>query len=281
MLGENSSLTKKKVSPKKSIWLTYAWEDNVDSDVDFAAQELRKTGIEVKLDRWNLTAGKRLWEQIESFIQDPSKSDGWLLYATQASLGSQACKEEFAYALDRALHTRGGDFPVIALFPASVDPDLIPAGIRTRLFVSLTDPDWKERIVAAVEKRQSRITKSQIEPYVLTVHRFHKEQAVHRYIIELRPRAGTWAPFFAAIPLNEKELVFPQMAHGPSKIIPMATIMYGGGEHTSDDGRWWVMFASNQATPTQSYYIFCKKLPSVLTFGQMDGVQYQITFEHT
>ncbi len=94
---------------KKSIWITYAWNDNVDGDVDFTAQELIRKGLDVKLDRWNLTAGKRLWGQIESFIQDPSKSDGWLLYATQASLGSQACKEEFAYALDRALHTRGGN----------------------------------------------------------------------------------------------------------------------------------------------------------------------------
>ncbi|GAH97852.1 unnamed protein product, partial [marine sediment metagenome] len=128
------------MSQKKSIWITYAWDDNADGDVDFAAQELIRKGLDVKLDRWNLTAGKRLWEQIESFIQDPVKSDGWLLYTTQTSLGNEKCKEEFAYALDRALSTRGGDFPVIALFPATVEESLIPAGIKTRLFVSLTDP---------------------------------------------------------------------------------------------------------------------------------------------
>jgi len=83
-----------------SVWITYAWDDNKDRDVDFAAQELIGVGLEVKLDRWNLGAGKRLWEQIEHFIQDASLSDGWLLYATQASLGSEKCKEEFAYALD-------------------------------------------------------------------------------------------------------------------------------------------------------------------------------------
>src|SRR4030042_2101445 len=146
---------------KKSIWLTYAWDDNKDSDIDFTAQELIRTGLDVKLDRWNLTAGKRLWEQIESFIQDPTKSDGWLLYATQASLGNEKCKEEFAYALDRALSTRGGDFPIIALFPVSVDNALIPVGIKTRIFVSLTDPDWKERVVAAVERRTPSISKPQ------------------------------------------------------------------------------------------------------------------------
>jgi hypothetical protein len=271
-------LTKKKVSPKKSIWLTYAWEDNADSDVDFAAQELRKTGIEVKLDRWNLTAGKRLWEQIESFIQDPSKSDGWLLYATQASLGSQACKEEFAYALDRALHTRGGDFPVIALFPAPVDTDLIPAGIKTRLFVSLTDPDWKERIVAAVERQQPHIARPQVKPYALTIHEPNEQHRDH-YVIEVRPRAGTWVPFFAAIPLNEKDDVFPQMVNGPSGLIPMVAMTHHLGEGPSDDGRYYVIVHGNVATPTQSYYIFCKKLPSLLIFGVKDGAaQYQVTF---
>ena len=38
------------------------------------------------------------------------------LIATNNSLASEPCKEEFAYALDRALNGRGQDFPVIVLF---------------------------------------------------------------------------------------------------------------------------------------------------------------------
>lgn len=264
---------------KKSIWLTYAWNDNMDGDVDFIAQELTRAGLEVKLDRWNLTVGKRLWEQIETFIQDPSKSDAWLLCATQASLGSEACKEEFAYALDRALNTRGGDFPVIALFPAPVDTNLIPAGIKTRLFVSLTDPDWKERIIAAVEKRQSSITQPQVEPYALTIHELGEQHGDKRYAIEVRPRGGTWAPFLAGIPLNEKDHVSPHLLLGPAKRIPMGGMLINTGETTSDDGRWWLVFAGNEATPTQSYYIFCRKLPSLLIFGVNGGSpQYEVPF---
>jgi len=268
------------MSRKKSIWLTYAWEDNVNGDVDYVAQELTRAGLNVKLDRWNLTAGKRLWEQIESFIQDPSKSDAWLIYATQISLGREACKEEYAHALDRALHTRGVDFPVIALFPASVDRGLIPAGIKVRLFVSLADPDWKERIVATVEGRQPQIAKPQVEPFALKIHKFEKPGAIHRYVIEVRPRAGTWVPFFAGILLNEKDDVFPQMVNGPSGLIPMAVMTLHLGEGPSDDGRYYVIIHGNVATPTQSYYIFCKKLPSVLIFGQKDHPpQYKVTFE--
>jgi len=54
-----------------TIWLTYRWDDNKDQDVDFLAHELVAAGLTVKLDRWNLGAGRRLWEQIENFIQNP------------------------------------------------------------------------------------------------------------------------------------------------------------------------------------------------------------------
>ena len=125
-----------------SVWITYDWDDNKDRDVDYCAQELARAGLEVKLDRWNLGAGKRLWEQIEHFIQDPTLSDGQVFYATQTSLCNEKCKEELNCALDRALSKRGNDFPIIAIFPSSVDEQLIPASIRTRLYVSITDPDW-------------------------------------------------------------------------------------------------------------------------------------------
>src|SRR5579883_2376633 len=114
-----------------NIWITYAWADNASGDVDFYAQELVRAGLKVKLDRWNISAGRRLWEQIEKFIGDEAESDAWLIIATDNSLASEPCKEEFAYALDRALGKRGNAFPVIALFPGPANPDLIPAAIRT------------------------------------------------------------------------------------------------------------------------------------------------------
>jgi len=255
------------------VWLTYAWDDNVAGDVDFVAQELVRAGLVVRLDRWNLPAGRRLWEQIESFIQDPSKSDGWLFYATQASLGSEACREEYAYALDRALRSRGGVFPLIAVFPGTVDECLIPAGIKTRLFVNLTDPEWKERVVAAVEGREPCIAGRQVEPYDLRIHKLGVDYGEGRwhYAIELRPRAGAWAPFFAAVPLDEKDDVSPKLSHGAARRIPGSVILFDCGSGRSRDGKWWMVFAANEATPTQSYYVCCKKLPSRLVFGVQGG----------
>lgn len=97
----------------KTLWITYCWEDYKNGDVEFIAQELEKIGVSVKLDRWNIQAGKRLWEQIDKFISHPNECDAWAIIATQNSLGSEPCKEEVAYALDRALNTRGQTFPLI------------------------------------------------------------------------------------------------------------------------------------------------------------------------
>lgn len=270
------------MSKKKSIWLTYAWDDNASGDVDFVARELIDSGLDVKLDRLNILAGRRLWEQIESNISDPGKSDGWILYATQTSLDSEACKEEFAYALGRALATRGETYPVIGIFPATVNNDLIPSGIKIRLFVSLSDPDWKERIVASVENRESVIPIPHVEPYDLTVHTIQDEKN-QTYAIEIRPRAGSWSPFFAAIPAEEKNLLpgIP-LRPGPKGQVQVATKytgMLSRSHGESTDRNWWVEKINFEVTPTQSCYLFLKRLPSALKFGVNFGhPQYQVKF---
>jgi len=253
-----------------TVWVTYVWADNTARDIDFISQELQRAGLTVKLDRWNIGAGRRLWDQIDSFITDPRQSDAWLLVATSASLTSEACKEEFAYALDRALRTRGNDYPVIALFPGPVDESLIPAGIRSRLFISLTDVDWKERVAAATERRGPRISAAAVAPYEIAVHRVRAD-ARDRFAIEVRPRAGSWHPFFAAIPKAEKKAVNPNILPGPRGRPPEGGMLMMTGDGPSDDGNWWITFAANEATPTTSYFIYCDTLPTRVGFGVHNG----------
>jgi len=259
-----------------TVWITYSWADNMSSDVDFIAQELEASGLTVKLDRWNIAAGRRLWEQIEDFITKPSESDAWLFIASHNSLSSEPCKEEFAYALDRALKDRGSTYPVIALFLSEVDKSLIPASIRTRLYISIVDPDWKERVAAAVEGRQHTVIRSHINPYFIKVHKLK-----NRFAIEVRPRAGVWAPFVAGIPIKEKDLVEPYIMIGPAN-IPTESGVMNDGERKDFEGEWWGLYAMNQVTPIQSCYVWCNKLPTVLVFGVLDGIpQYQVKFEET
>jgi len=255
-----------------AIWLTYSWADNKSGDIDYFAQELMGAGLDVNLDRWNIGAGNRLWEQIEQFIVDPSKSDAWLFFATQNSLNSEPCREEYAYALDRALRSRGAKYPVIALFQGQVDETLLPAGIRTRLYVSATDPDWKERIVAAAEGRQPRTISNSPEPYHLKVHQTPERSKP--FAIEVRPRAGVWSPFFAAIPLNEKDVVLPSIMIGPRDRPTDSGMLLMGSEGANRDHTHWVISAQNQSTPTESYYVWCNQLPTSIAFGS-DGPNTQ------
>jgi hypothetical protein len=258
-----------------TVWLTYAWADNQTQDVDYAAQELVAAGLTIKLDRWNIGAGKRLWEQIAKFITDPAESDAWLLYATQNSLGSEPCKEEFAYALQRALETRGETFPVIGLYPATVDQALIPPAIKTRLYVSLADPNWKERVKAAAERRTPQIARATIEPYFIKVHKQGAPFAA--FCIEVRPRAGAWSPFFVALPIAEKDSVAPVVFRGGAGHIATGAIGFGGEEVTMN-GALWTVWRQEEATPTQSYYVHCKALPSFLMFGQYNAQpQYTVS----
>ena len=248
------------------LWITYAWADNEHSDVDYVAQELRNIGINVKLDRWDIGAGRRLWEQIERFIQSPSESDGWMLFASQHSLNSEPCQEEYAYAVDRALKTRSGSFPLIGLFSGAVDTSLVPASIRVRLCVSTLDTDWKERVLAAVEGRQLNVSQPVIQPYHVKLH--HRSLVnEHPYAVEIRPRAGTWSPFFAAVPEVDKGRLRPFIAHGPANLPPEACCLYLPNESTSDDGQWFILSAQNEATVSQSYYLFTSEIPERFGFG--------------
>jgi hypothetical protein len=135
------------------LWLTYAWKDNEDQDVDHVIQELKRVGLQVGFDRAHIIPGQRLWTQIDKAISDP-ETDAWAILATENSLRSEPCLEELAYALDRALRTRGTDFPLIGIFPAPIDRAIIPSAIATRLYVTLQQPNWPALVAAGAQKRK-------------------------------------------------------------------------------------------------------------------------------
>lgn len=61
----------------KKLWVTYAWKDNEDKDIDYIVQELDKAGVDVRFDRRNLVPGQRLWVQIGDAITDSAECDAW------------------------------------------------------------------------------------------------------------------------------------------------------------------------------------------------------------
>ncbi len=239
--------------------------------MDYIAQELRRLGVDVQLDRWTLVTGRRLWEQTAAYIQDPTRSAAWVIYATQASLSSEACKEEYSYALDRALRTRGGAFPIIGIFPTHVAPEFVPAGLRTRLYVNLTDADWAERVVAGVEGRAPRISATPIAPYA-----FKETMPVTGGVMfEVRPRAGVWSPFLAGIPAAELEDADVMTGVGAPGGSP-GVVTHDVRQGLTGDSVWRFRSIGDEVSPTRSGYIVCQRRPSSVLFGAATGPQYRV-----
>ena len=248
---------------KKTLWLTYAWTDNEDADVDFVVTKLESHGIEVRLDRNRIVAGKRLWQQIDRNIL-ASDLDGFAIYATEKSLRSEPCQEELAIALDRVLRLKGSDFPLIGIFPQPVDRELVPSSIATRLFVSLKDEAWSSRVVSALSSQNGQRI-ADVPAYYFKEHR-----VAERYIYEMRPRDGIWHPAIAMVPLNELPYCgLPFIwAKGDPTHRPAAFHYASIPETAGPDGSLWAGFQVNdQLDNTKSVYLPAKEKLSSLCFG--------------
>jgi hypothetical protein len=79
------------------LWLTYAWADNENEDVDFYIARLREKGLDVHFDRRALAAGRVLWEEFADAISNPDRCDAWLGIVSAASLGSARWREEMFF----------------------------------------------------------------------------------------------------------------------------------------------------------------------------------------
>ena len=151
--------------------------------------------------------------------------------------------------------------------------NLIPAGIKTRLYVSTNDQNWKERIKAAAEGRDVNITKEIIKPYFIKKH-----EAFGGKIIEIRPRAGEWYPFIAGFPLSEKENVGKvfEVIPGPPNTPPNPKggfiLRYDGeGKAKFNEVELWIKRPSETATPTRSMYVILAEYPRRIAFGVGNG----------
>lgn len=150
-------------------------------------------------------------------------------------MSSEACREELAYALDRALSIRGKEYPIIGIFPSAIESKIIPVAIKTRLYVSLEDVDWLERVKSAIDNKTPNISRINIKPYILNLY----DNSPNNIVLEIRPRAGTWSPFFYGIPDSEVEKTQSKMNIGIKENNPFNksiqfTSLQGGVDFKSD-----------------------------------------------
>jgi hypothetical protein len=256
---------------KPKLWLTYAWKDNEDAQVDHVYHELIDANLDVRLDRTQLTVGHRLWPQIDAGITDPDKCDGWAIYATKKSLESEPCLEEIAYALDRAHRKRETDFPIIGIFPESLDRNLIPSAIATRLYVDLRDPEWKLKIAQALGDAKAKRSIPRPPPYFFRIH-----SAEWGPCIEIRPRSGRWHPFYVMVPGKEKDRI-TSLFTGPSGYpVNYGTVIGGECSYGEYEGR----STTNLVDSLTSAYVSFSELPSCIVFGT-DGALHSLDLTTT
>lgn len=249
---------------KKTLWLTYAWVDNEDADVDFVVRRLESHGIEVRLDRTRIVVGQRLWQQIDrNLLADDL--DGFAIYVTESSLRSEPCQEELAIALDRVLRQKGAAFPLIGIFPHPIERQLIPSSIATRLFVSLKDENWSSRVVAALSAEVNQ-TIADVPPYY-----FKEHQIDSGYVYEMRPREGVWHPAIVMVLSGQRPICglpfvwAKDQPHYSPSMFQLAELP----EQQANDGTSWQGFrVDQQVDSTKSVYLPTKEKLKRIAFGK-------------
>lgn len=250
---------------KPRVWITYAWVDDKEGDFSYLVQELKEIGVEATYDRIALVPGLRLWQQIGSRItEDPLT--GWAYLVTPSSLESEACREELAYALYRALHTKTDDFPLLGLLHG-VPVNELPPALRARLCVNLADPNWRDQVKAGLEGRPPTVTPNPQSRFIWRVHRDYLGQA-GQVAVEVRPRFGEVMFWRFAVPAEAKRSRwgFGQANGGGLSAIKNSVLDDYMG--TLDGSDVVVFGAADRLSPgTSAYVVFDGVPPRFVAFG--------------
>jgi hypothetical protein len=248
------------------LWITHAWVDNDEGDFDFLIQELHKAGVPANYDKVALVPGRKLWTQIAARISTDSLS-GWAYLITPNSLSSAPCQEELSYALQRALETRGSEFPLIGLLNGVSIRD-VPLPLRVRLCVNLANPDWIEEIRAAVAGTPPRRAGPPQEPFVIKYHRDYLSQT-GKIAIEIRPRFGEIRYWRWAFPSTGPQPV--AWGTGPANGGGVGAILQESleGEYHNIAGTPMKFIGAGNpiSSSSSAYAVFDQKLPERFFFG--------------
>jgi hypothetical protein len=171
---------------KPKLWVTYVWVDNENEDVDFYIERLQEQA-DVHFDRRSVAAGKRHWEEFAEQIS--KKCDAWVGLVSPSSLANERWREEAFYALDRALYSGNKRFPLLFLVLGDKRPaEDLPEMMRIRLYVSVSEKNWRDKIIAGAKGEAAQFVHKTHAPFTLRAH----DMGNGVISIEVRLREGTW-----------------------------------------------------------------------------------------
>lgn len=258
-------MLRRRLQVANPLWITYAWADNDEGDFDYLVQELESGGIPTLYDKISLIPGRRLWSQIADRITSQPLS-AWAYLVTPTSLQSSACREELSYALQRALETKGDEFPFIGLLH-NVSLCDIPAVLRVRLCVNLADPDWIEHVRAGISGVPPNRRTELKDSFIFKVHQDYCERK-GQSAIEARPRIGEIKYWRMAFPSNGPQPI--QWGTGTANGGGVSGLKFSAieGEFNIDRIPMKFIGAGNPlSASTSAYAVFEGDLPSKFFFG--------------
>jgi hypothetical protein len=248
------------------LWITYAWADNAEGDFDYLVQRLSEADITSLYDKIALVPGRKLWAQIANKIEKEPLS-GWAYLITPQSLASPACQEEQSYALQRALETKGQEFPLIGLLHQASLRD-VPLALRVRVCVNLANPDWIEEVRAAVVGQPPRRQTTEQSQFVVKVHNPYLGNR-DLTAVEFRPRFGEIGYWRIAFPANGPRPASwcSGPANGGGVSGAMSSAIDGKGLQINGILMDFVGAGNTLTAATSAYAVFIGPLPSTLFFG--------------
>lgn len=252
------------MTTKPRFWITYAWADNKSGDFSYLVQELKSVGVEAVYDRVTLIAGRDLWAQIgDQIVNGPL--DGWGYLVTPNSLSSNACREELAYALSRALSAKGRNFPIVGLLSGVKFEDL-PPPLRVRLCVSLANPNWKKEVKSGLQNRPPQVPEPSQSRFTWQIHQNYGG-VLQSIAIEIRPRFEEVMYWRFVVPASGSIV---QWGHGPANGGAIANLHTQVVEGTINLNGINAKFfgAGDKLSPgISAYVVFSGILPAFVGFG--------------
>ena len=251
--------------PQPKVWITYAWADDAQGNFAYLVEELRSVGVEATYDKIAIVPGQRIWDQIATRItKDPI--DGWAYLITSNSIDSEPCREELAYALDRALNTRGIGFPLIGLLHGVRIADVPPA-LKVRLCVSLASPNWKEEVKAGLERRPPVVPKAEQTRYVWQLHQCY-EGVPSAIAVEVRPRFGEIMYWRFVVPTSTSIVKWGYGPSGGGSLSGNKTMSVEGFSGDINGVPATCFGAGDKLSPgISAYVVFDGALPDFVGFG--------------
>lgn len=230
-----------------TVWITFATVDNVDGDVDYLAQEIGRAGLRTRQHPLFPDEDDKIDRLMPAFLGREDQSDAWILYASETTLANGR-RDRIAAALKNAFEKRGV-FPAIGILRDNVSSNGVPLTATLRA----DDAEWRLHAGDALGSPLPPPSHEGLPPYLA---KLHPAPPPYKHMFEFRPKMGRWDSFLFAILPEEKASVAPA-------IRPFET-----EEGFSDDAEWYFRIGRTPATPSTSYFVMLKEMPSRMAFGQ-------------